>query len=81
MLLFRAKESDEMNTQASMQLLRVEEAAAVLNVKPSTIRAWLSRRKLSKVRIGERAIRIPREELERLIAEGTIPAKGPRSAR
>ena len=58
-----------------MQLLRVEEAAALLNMKPSTIRAWLLRRKLSKVRIGERSVRIPREEVERLIAEGSVPAR------
>ena len=69
-----------MNTQGSMQLLRVEEAAALLNMKPSTIRAWLLRRKLSKVRIGERSIRIPATEVQRIIAEGTVPAKGPRHA-
>lgn len=58
------------------KLLRVEEAAEFLNVKPSTIRAWLLRRKVACVRVGQRAIRIPRSELEALIASGTLPARG-----
>jgi len=58
-----------------LDLLRVEEAADFLNVKPSTIRAWLLRRKLPKVRVGARAVRVPREALEKLIAENTVPAR------
>ena len=57
------------------ELLRVEEAADFLNVKPSTIRAWLLRRMLPKVKVGERAVRIPREALENLIAENTVPTR------
>ncbi len=58
-----------------MVLLRVEQAAELLNVKPSTIRAWLLRRKLPKVRVGARAVRIPRDSLEKMIAENTVPAR------
>jgi len=58
-------------SRETVQLLRVDEAAALLNMRPNTIRDWLRQRKISKVRIGERSIRIPREEVERLIAEGT----------
>lgn len=60
-----------MESREIVQLLRVDEAAALLNMRPNTIRDWLRQRKISKVRIGERSIRIPREEVERLIAEGT----------
>jgi excisionase family DNA binding protein len=60
-----------------LKLLRVEEAAEFLNVKPSTIRAWLLRRKLPCVRVGQRAVRIPLAALEKLITENTIPAKEP----
>lgn len=56
-------------------LLRVEEAAEFLNLKPSTIRAWILRRKLACVRIGQRAVRIPRAALEEVVASGTIPAR------
>ena len=60
-----------MKSRETVQLLRVDEAAALLNMRPNTIRDWLRQRKILKVRIGERSIRIPREEVERLIAEGT----------
>ncbi len=55
------------------RLLRVEEAAELLAVKPSTIRAWLLRRKIGRVRVGARAVRVPASEVERLIREGEIP--------
>ena len=58
------------------QLLRVSEAADLLAVKESTIRAWLLKRRISCVRVGGRAVRIPVSEVRRLIAEGTIPARG-----
>lgn len=62
----------------ALELLRVEEAAELLNVKPSTVRAWLLRRKLPHVKVGRRAVRIPREALVKLITESTIPAKADR---
>jgi len=68
-------------THATTELLRVEEAAAFLNMKASTIRAWVLRRKLPHVRVGARAVRIPREALERLIVEGTVPARDRRNGR
>jgi len=67
-----------MERDRAVRLLRVEEAAEYLNVKPSTIRAWLLRRKLPRVRVGERAVRIPVDALDRLIRENTIPC--PRGA-
>lgn len=63
------------SVRESPELFRVEEAAEFLNAKPSTIRAWLLRRKLPRVRVGERCVRIPREALDKLIAEGTVPVR------
>ena len=57
------------------QLLTISEVAARLALKPCTVRAWLLRRRLTKVRVGRRAIRIPASEIERIIIEGTIPAR------
>jgi len=51
------------------KLLRADEAAVFLNVKESTIRAWLLRRELPYVRVGKRMVRIPREALEKLVVE------------
>lgn len=69
------KGGDSMNRNVSFRLLRVEEAAEYLNVKPSTIRAWLLRRKLRFVRVGKRAVRIPVEALEELVSENLVPAR------
>lgn len=58
------------------QLLTVKEVAERLNVRESTIRAWLlRRRRLSIVKVG-RCVRIPADEIDRLINENTIPARG-----
>lgn len=55
-------------------MLSVEEAAQELGLKPSTIRAWILRRRITYVKLN-RAVRIPRAEVERIIREGTIPAR------
>jgi excisionase family DNA binding protein len=59
-------------------MLTVEEAAKELGLKPSTIRAWILRRRITYVKLN-RAVRIPRAEVERLIRESTIPAREVRS--
>ena len=58
------------------ELLTVDEAAAALTLKPKTIRAWIASRRISYVRLGGRAIRIPITEINRLIEEGMVPASG-----
>lgn len=57
------------------QLLRVCDVAKLLAVKESTIRAWLLARRISRVRVGRRSVRVPASEVQRLIQEGTIPAR------
>ena len=58
-------------------LFTVSEAAEVLNVKVSTVRAWLARRKLPRVNCG-RAVRIPAAAVASFIERNTIPAKDDR---
>ncbi len=55
------------------QPLTVRQAAA-LNLSEACIRAWVLRRKIGFVRLG-RAVRIPQNEIQRLVDEGTIPAQ------
>lgn len=55
-------------------MLSVEEAAQELGLKASTIRAWILRRRITYVKLN-RAVRIPRAEVERMIREGTVPAR------
>ena len=50
----------------------VEQAAEELNLSPATIRAWIAQRRLGHVRLG-RAIRIPAEEVRRLLEAGYVP--------
>jgi excisionase family DNA binding protein len=62
------------------QLLTVKQAADALGLKVSTIRAWVSRRKLPRVSCG-RAVRIPAEAIAAFIERNTIPAREPRNGR
>jgi excisionase family DNA binding protein len=55
-------------------LLTVAEAAEALNLKISTVRAWLAKRKLPRVNCG-RAVRIPAEAINEFIERNTIPAR------
>ena len=56
------------------KLLKIREAAERTNNPESTWRAWVLKRKVLVVKIG-RSIRIPESEIDRMIKEGTIPAR------
>ncbi len=49
------------------QYYTVAEAAAVLDVSPSTIWRWIKAKKLPAYRVGERAIRIKKDDLAAII--------------
>jgi excisionase family DNA binding protein len=55
-------------------LLTVAETAEALNLKVSTVRAWLARRKLPRINCG-RAVRIPADAVAEFIERNTIPAR------
>jgi excisionase family DNA binding protein len=56
-------------------LLTVAEVAALLRLKPSTIRAWINQRnKIAFVRVG-RLVRIRRSDVEAYIAAQVVPAR------
>jgi len=55
-------------------LFTVAETAQALNLKISTVRAWLAKRKLPRVNCG-RAVRVPAEAIEQFIERNTIPAR------
>jgi excisionase family DNA binding protein len=58
----------------SDKLLTGAQVAEMLGLKPVTIRQWIAKRKLGSVRVGDRAIRIPASEVEKLIERGFVPA-------
>jgi excisionase family DNA binding protein len=55
-------------------LLTVPEAATLLRLKTSTIRAWMGQHRISYVKLGRRLVRIRRGDVEALIAESVVPA-------
>jgi excisionase family DNA binding protein len=57
------------------ELLTASEFAKRMNMKESTVRAWLLSRKICKIKIGRRLVRIPVREVDRIIREGLIPAR------
>jgi excisionase family DNA binding protein len=56
------------------KLMRVPEAAELLNMSQKTIWAMIYRREVDVVRIG-RSVRIPLSAIDQLIERGTIPAR------
>jgi excisionase family DNA binding protein len=55
-------------------LLTITEAAMALNVTASCVRRWILERKIGYVKLG-RLVRIPKEEVQRIIEQGLRPAK------
>lgn len=55
-------------------LLTVDAMATLLSVTPACIRRWILERKLATIKLG-RLVRIPPEEVRRMIENGLRPAK------
>jgi excisionase family DNA binding protein len=55
------------------ELLTVIEAAKLLRMQPSTIRAWVSQRKLPYIKLG-RLVRIRRADCVALVEGSLVPA-------
>ena len=58
----------------STKLITIREAAERLGLKESTIRKYILKRQIAYVKPSVRAVRIPIEELERILAVGLRPA-------
>jgi excisionase family DNA binding protein len=52
---------------AADQLIRVSEAMAILAMSEKTVRRYLTDGKLTRIRVGPRAVRVRRGEVEALI--------------
>jgi excisionase family DNA binding protein len=61
----------------SAKLLTVREVADRLGLKESTIRKRILQRQIAYVKPGLRAVRIPIEELERILSAGFRPVVPP----
>lgn len=58
-----------------VRLLRIEEAASRLGLKPSTIRKLIYLRQIPAVHPTKRAVRVREEDVEALIRVGYRPAQ------
>ncbi|MGH2561855.1 MAG: helix-turn-helix domain-containing protein [Thermomicrobiales bacterium] len=56
-----------MSTATDTEFLTVAEAAAILKVDRSTVRRWIDRGDLPAVRVGQRSLRVRRNDLDRVI--------------
>jgi excisionase family DNA binding protein len=54
-------------------LLTLPEAAPLLRLKVSTLRAWVLRRKLPYIKMGARVL-LRRADIDALIADSLVPA-------
>jgi excisionase family DNA binding protein len=55
-------------------MLTVAATAEKLGLKEPTVRKWIAERKMAHVKLG-RSVRVPLSECERLIRNGTVPAR------
>lgn len=60
------------------ELLTIQEFSERLKIKECTTRKWLLLRKIRSFKVGNKLVRIPASELERLLSE--IPARQVRDA-
>jgi len=60
-----------------VRFMSVKKAAEELDLKEVTIREWIRERRIAVVRLG-RTVKVPVEEIERLIQLGTVPARASR---
>jgi excisionase family DNA binding protein len=58
----------------AQHLTTFKHGAERLGIKEPTLRLWAAEQRIAVVRLG-RLVRIPVEEIDRLIAEGTVPAR------
>ena len=66
------------NRTTDDRLLDVNEAAAILAVRPATLYQWAYQRRIPVVKLMGRALRFRESDLQKLIAEGIRPALGRR---
>jgi excisionase family DNA binding protein len=57
-----------------VRLKTLRQVADQLNLSIHTIRAWVAQRRLRYVKLG-RSVRVPEEEVERVIQRGDVPTR------
>jgi excisionase family DNA binding protein len=66
--------------EITSDLVTVREAAGMLRLQVSTIRAWVLHRRVPFVKLGGKRVFFRRADLEALIKASVVPAGGDRAA-
>lgn len=66
--------ADSTQQTLTSELITVGEAAAVLRLRVSTIRAWVLHRRINFVKLGRRVL-IRRSDVDALVRASLVPAK------
>jgi len=61
--------------EITSDLVTVREAALILRLQVSTIRAWILQRRVPFVKLGGKRVFLQRGDLEKLVAASVVPAK------
>ena len=70
----RAQAERRLTVSDEKQLLTVAEASEALGIKEATVRAWISKRRITYVKLG-RLVRIPAKDIKMLIERATIHSR------
>jgi excisionase family DNA binding protein len=65
-----------MTRGALLQMRTVEEVAQQLGLKVSTVRMWILKRRIAYHKVGGKAVRISQDEIDRILEESAVPARG-----
>ena len=63
---------------ANIDLLTVPEAAKLLRLQPSTLRSWILKRKIKFVKLGLRAVRFRRSDLDAMVNAAVVQPEATR---
>jgi excisionase family DNA binding protein len=69
------------NLEITSDLLTIREAALILRLQVSTLRAWILYRKVPFVKLGGKRVLFRRSDLEKLVASSVVPARDHRGER
>ena len=64
----------QQQTPGRSDLLTIVEAASMLRLQVSTLRAWVLHRQIPYVKLGGKRVFFRRDDLDTLIAQSVVPA-------
>jgi excisionase family DNA binding protein len=79
-MILKHNKATEQHPAPGSDLLTVGEAADLLRLKVSTIRAWVLQRRIPFVKLGGKRVFLRRQDIQALVTASLVPAKTKRAA-